>query len=66
MSVAWPANLTDTLIIVFLIFNAGGLVYVLKNHVNYVATALDKIHCRLAEIEQRVSKIEGRLSDNHL
>lgn len=56
----WPIR--DILILIIVIFNAGGLVYLTKNHIKHMNETVLEILNRLRSLEQKVSNIEGRLS----
>jgi hypothetical protein len=47
---------------IVVIFNAGGVIYLAKNHFAHVNTALARIDSRLSSLEQRISRLEGALS----
>jgi hypothetical protein len=48
--------------IVVVVFNAGGVIYLAKNHFAHVNAALSRIDTRLSNLEQRISRLEGALS----
>ena len=56
-------ELKDYFILGLLIFNAGGWLYTFANHMRHANKSLVDIFKRLGGIEQRVSKIEGKLDD---
>ena len=56
----WPIR--DIFFGIILIFNAGGFVYIMANHLRHVNQNLAEIFLRLGKIEQRVARIEGGLS----
>ena len=45
-----------------LLFNAGGFVWLAKNHMAHVEKALDGLTERVSELEEAVARIEGRLT----
>ena len=47
---------------IVVIFNAGGVFYLAKNHFAHVNDKLDKILNRQGRAEQRIARIEGVLS----
>lgn len=56
-------TLREILMIGALVFNAGGLVFIFLNHIKHAGKNIDEIFKRLNEIEQRVSRIEGKLNN---
>jgi hypothetical protein len=48
--------------ILTLVFNAGGMVFIFKNHIKHVNAKLIDIDKTLIELRNRLSTIEGRLS----
>jgi hypothetical protein len=48
--------------LIIIVFNAGGVFYLAKNHFAHVNAKLDAIAVRLGYIEQRVARLEGALS----
>ncbi len=59
----WPIR--DILFLVAIVFNAGGLVWMVCNHMKHVNDHLSKIWERLEDIQQRLARIEGRLNSSH-
>ncbi len=57
----WP--LRDIIMVAVIIFNAGGLVYLSRNHMSHMRKSLDEIFMRLRKLEQQVSYIKGKLDE---
>jgi len=56
-------ELKDYLIIGALIFNTGGWVYTMVNHMRHVNKSLKEIFKWLKDHETRISHVEGQLDD---
>ena len=50
------------LAVVTIIFNAGGFVWLARNHMRHVQETLDGLTERVTAIEQAVARIEGRMA----
>lgn len=44
---------------IVVIFNAGGIIYLAKNHFAHMGISLRRIEDRLSILEQRISRLEG-------
>ena len=44
-----------------LFFNAGGMIYVMTNHVRHLAADMKEVKTRLRGVEEDVSYIKGKL-----
>ena len=49
------------LAVLTIIFNAGGFVWLAKNHMKHVQDTLDRMSERLSILERTVARIEGKL-----
>jgi TATA-box binding protein (TBP) (component of TFIID and TFIIIB) len=56
-------ELKDYIIIGALIFNSGGWIYTMANHMRHVNKSLKEIFKWLREHETRISHTEGKLDD---
>lgn len=59
----WVAR--DLFFVVMLAFNAGGLVYLVRNHLKHSADNQKEILRRLNKLEDDVSQIKGELKRMH-
>lgn len=59
-----PSNGLEAYLIgaVVVIFNAGGVLYLAKNHFAHATASLERIESRLSNLEQRLSRLEGALA----
>jgi hypothetical protein len=53
------------LAVLTIIFNAGGFLWLAKNHMRHVQEALNDLTVRLGTVEQAVARIEGYCQANH-
>ena len=58
----WPIR--DWIIVAVVVFNAGGLVYMLTNHMKHYGECMEDVKLRLRALEADVAWIKGHLKRN--
>jgi Ca2+-dependent lipid-binding protein len=57
----WPIR--DVFVLVMLIFNAGGMFYLYRNHMSHMRKDIKDLLDRMGNVENRITRIEAKMED---